>query len=173
VERTIGYLDDSFYAEEIESLAHLQTQADAWAAEEAYPRYHRRVGGVVADVWALEKTELHPLPEPLPDTDRRLECRVGKDAFIRVAGSDYSVPPELIGRRVQVRLSLKDLYVYHEGREVRRHGRSYLRHDVVQHPEDRRLLRLCQEARGRLRAGDVPLEVPDLGQYDRLLGLSL
>lgn len=173
VERTIDYLETSFWPRHIESLAHLQAQADTWAAEEAYPRHHRRVDGVVAEAWALEKTELAPLPDPLPDTDLRLECRVGKDAYVRVAGSDYSVPPELVSRRVQVRLAPTELVVFHEGREVRRHERSYVRHDVRQHPEDARLLRLSQEAHGRLRAGDVPLEVPDLARYDLLVGAVL
>ena len=140
VERTVGYIEGSFWPRRIESLADLQTQADTWALEEAYTRVHRRVG---------------------------------KDAYIRVAGSDYSVPPGLVSRRVQVRLSPTALIVSHEGREVRRHGRSFVRHDVRRHPEDERLLRLAQEARGRLERGDRPLDTPDLARYDALLGVTL
>lgn len=173
VERTVGYIEGSFWPRRIESLADLQTQADTWALEEAYTRVHRRVGGKVRDAFEREVTALAVLPDPLPDTDLRFECRVGKDAYIRVAGSDYSVPPGLVSRRVQVRLSPTALIVSHEGREVRRHGRSFVRHDVRRHPEDERLLRLAQEARGRLERGDRPLDTPDLARYDALLGVTL
>ena len=43
-------------------------------------------------------------PDPLPDTDLHLEARAGGDAFVRVLGVDYSVPPAFVGRRVGIRV---------------------------------------------------------------------
>lgn len=174
VERTIDYLEGSFLPlRDITDLADLQAQHDTWAREKAYPRFHRRVGARVIDAYRVEKTHLGPLPEVLPDTDRHLETRISKDAFIRAAGADYSVPPGLVGRRVHVRVSLTEVFVHLEGREIARHTRSYVPADVVVDPEHVRALRAAREAEHRLRRGDVLLEVPDLSRYDRLLGVTL
>ncbi len=146
---------------------------DTWTCEVAYRRHHRRVGARVGDAWTVEKRFLAPLPDILPDTDRHLETRVAKDAFVRAAGVDYSVPPGLTRRRVQVRLSPTAVRVFLEGRLIACHERSYVPADVVTDPDHVRLLRLAREARASLARGDVPAEVPDLTHYDALLGASL
>jgi transposase len=174
VERTIDYLENSFLPlRTFTDLADLQAQHDTWAREKAYPRYHRRVGARVTDAYRVEKGHLGPLPNPLPDTDRHTETRITKDAFIRAGGVDYSVPPGLVGRRAHVRVSLTEVVVHLEGREIARHPRSYVPADVVICPEHARALRAAREAEHRLRRGDVPLEVPDLSRYDALLGVTL
>jgi transposase len=174
VERTVGYLETSFLPlRHFRDIADLQEQHDAWAAAKAYPRHHRRVGARVIDAYRVEKPHLGPLPDPLPDTDRHLETRISKDAFVRAAGADYSVPPGLVGRRVHVRVSLTDVVVFLECREIARHVRSYVPADVVIDPEHARALKAAQEAEHRLRGGDVTLEVPDLARYDALLGVGL
>jgi hypothetical protein len=91
---------------------------------------------------------------------------------VRVAGADYSVPPGLVGRRVQLTLSLAEMHVYLEGREIARHTRSYVPADVVIDPDHARALLESREARQRLRHGDVAVEIPDLARYDRLLGVA-
>lgn len=174
VERTVGYLETSFLPlRTFASLEDLQTQHDSWAENTAYLRSPRRLGARVADAYLVEKAHLSPLPGPLPETDQHIETRVSKDAFIRVAGADYSVPPGLVGRRVQIRLSLSEVSVHHEGREIARHLRSYVRADVVIDPDHARALLESREARTRLRGDDVAVEVPDLARYDALLGVTL
>lgn len=173
VERSVGYLETSFLPlRSFTGLADLQTQHDSWAKEKAYPRFHRRVGARVADAFRVEKDYLGPLPDPLPDTDQHLETRIGKDAFVRAQGADYSVPPGLVGRRVQIRLSLFEVFVFLEGRLLARHARSYVPADVVIDPEHARALRAAREATGRMSRGDVELEAPDLSRYDALLGVT-
>lgn len=173
VERTIDYLEGSFLPlRDFTDLADLQAQHDAWAQKKAYPRHHRRVGARVIDAYRVEKTHLGPLPDALPSTDRQLETRISKDAFIRAVGADYSVPPGLVGRRVHVRVSLSEVTVFLEGSEIAHHARSYVPADVVIDAEHARALREAREAHHRLRSGDVELEVPDLARYDRLLGVT-
>jgi transposase len=170
VERTIDYLEGSFLPlRTFTSLRDLQGQADAWAHEVAWQRHHRRVGAVVADAWRVERGWLHPLPDPLPDTDRRLEVRVSRDGFVRVGDVDYSLPPGLAGRRAQIRLSLSTLVVHVDGRVVAEHHRSWVPADVVLDPAHARALRLAREAKDHLTAGDVDLPATDLSVYDVLL----
>jgi hypothetical protein len=170
VERTNGYLETSFLPlRRFSSLADAQHQHDTWAREVAYRRHHRRVGARVADAWAVERGFLRPLPDPLPETDTHLEARVSKDCFVRVGAADYSVPPGLTGRRVVVRLTPEAVVVTLDGAELARHARSFVPADVVLHPAHARALRLAREARARLEGGDVPVEAPDLGSYDRLV----
>jgi transposase len=173
VERTNGYLETSFLPlRTFTDLDDLQAQSDAWADEVAYRRHHRRVGGRVKDAWAAERRYLHALPDPLPDVDQRTEVRVQRDGFVRVGGVDYSVPPGLATRRVQVRVAPREVVVHLEGAEIARHRRSFAPADVVLDPRHARALRLAREARSRLAAGDVDLEAVDLGRYDALAGVS-
>ena len=169
VERTIGYLETSFLPlRSFTDLADLQAQHDAWAAEVAHRRRLRRTGAVVAERWAVERGFLQQLPEPLPDTDQQLEVRAGKDAFVRVAGVDYSVPPSFVGRRISASVSPTTVRLYCEGSEVAVHRRSFVPADVVLAPAHGRAIRLAREARDRLATGEPELPAIDLARYDAL-----
>lgn len=173
VERTIGYLETSFLPlRRFEDIADLQSQHDQWAAEVAFRRHHRRVGAKVVDAWTVERGYLAPLPDPLPDTDRRTEVRVQKDGFCRIGDVDYSVPPGLAGRRLGVRVSPTEVIIFSEGTEIARHRRSYVPADVVLAPAHARALRLAREARQRLAAADPDVPEVDLGRYDAVAGVS-
>lgn len=118
---------------------------------------------------------LGPLPDPLPDTDLQLEARAGKDAFVRVLGVDYSVPPTFVGRRIAIRVTPRTVRLTSEGSEIARHERSFVPADVVPAdvvlaPAHGRAIRLAREARARLSAGDVELPEIDLARYDALVG---
>jgi transposase len=173
VERTVGYLETSFLPlRRFENIDDFQSQHDQWAREVAFRRHHRRVGAKVADAWRVERGFLAPLPDPLPDTDRRTEVRVQKDGFCRVGDVDYSVPPGLAGRRLGVRVSPTEVVIFSEGKEIARHRRSYVPADVVLAPDHARALRLAREARQRLQAADPDIPQVDLGRYDALAGMS-
>ena len=121
----------------------------------------------------MERAELAPLPDSPPATERRLEVRVSRDGFVRVAGVDYSLPPGLAGRRVAVRLGLSELAVFCEAREVARHARSYVPADVVRNAEHMSALAAAQAAQRRLRHGEPELPAVDLARYDALVGAPL
>jgi transposase len=169
VERTIDYLETSFVPlRTFTDLADLQAQHDAWVAEVALRRHVRRLGGRVVDRWTVERQSLHPLPEPLPDTDLHLEARAGKDAFVRVLDVDYSVPPTFVGRQIGIHLSPTTVRLTCAGSEVAVHARSFVRADVVLAPAHGRAIRLAREARDRLADGEPELPAVDLGRYDAL-----
>jgi transposase len=169
VERTIGYAETSFLPlRSFDSLEDLQGQHDAWATDVAYRRHIRRLGATVADRFAVERGFLGSLPDPRPDTDLHLEARAGRDAFVRVLGADYSVPPAFAARRVGVRVGPTALRISCEGREIAAHRRSFVPADVVLAPAHGRAIRLAREAADRLRDGDPELPAVDLARYDAL-----
>lgn len=172
VERTIGYAETSFLPlRDFDSLEDLQGQHDAWADDVAYRRHIRRLGGTVAQRLGAERAFLGPLPEPWPDTDLRLEARVGIDAFVRVLGADYSVPPAFVGRRLGIGVTPTLVRLFSEGSEIAVHARSFVPADVVLAPAHGRAIRLAREARDRLAAGDIELPEIDLARYDALVGM--
>jgi hypothetical protein len=173
VERTIGYAETSFLPlRYFASLDDLQGQHDAWASDVAYRRHIRRLGGRVAERFVVERGFLGPLPDPLPDTDLHLEARAGVDAFVRVLGVDYSVPPAFVGRRIAVRVTSSTVSLASEGSEIATHQCSFVPVDVVLAPAHGRAIRLAREARDRLAAGDLELPEIDLACYDALVGVG-
>jgi transposase len=173
VERTNGYLERSFLSlRSFADLGDLQAQHDDWAATVAFRRHHRRVGAIVHDAWRAERAFLHALPDPAPETAAKAEARISRDGFCRIGDVDYSVPPGLAGRRVQLTTTPTEVQVLLEGRQIARHRRSYVPADVVIAPEHARALRLAREARARLAEAAVELPEVDLLRYDLLVGMA-
>ena len=169
VERTNGYLESSFVPlRSFSALSDLQTQHDAWARDVAWQRHHRRVRTKPAIAHTTELASLAPLPEVWPDTSAKLFRRVSRDCFVRVAGCDYSVPPLFASRKVAVSLTLSDVTVFCEGRELVRHARSFVPADVVVAEGHDEELARAKQARAALAQGDVAVPTPDLSAYDAL-----
>lgn len=118
----------------------------------------------------MERVALRSLPTIWPDVDRHLEVGAYKDGFVRIADADYSVPPRLAGRRLDVRLSLSDVTVFCEGEQVAVHRRSWVKADVVLAAAHARELRLARQAAASLAAGDITVQAPALTVYDELAG---
>jgi hypothetical protein len=95
--------------------------------------------------------------------------RLGR--FVRSGGVDYSVPPGLSGRRLQLRISLAEIVAFLDGAVIARHVRSYVPADVVLDPAHARALRLSRAAEQRLRTNDVAMPAVDLGRYDAAVGI--
>lgn len=172
-ERTIGYLETSFLPlRRFESIEDLQFQHDSWARTVAFERRPRRLAGTVAEAWRVERGFLAALPNPLPATDRHLEVRVSKDGFIRTGDVDYSVPPSLSGRIVQLIVSLREVTAFLDGAELARHTRSYVPADVVLDPAHARALRLARDAKRRLEDKDVAMPTVNLARYDAAVGIT-
>jgi hypothetical protein len=155
----IGYLQTSFLPlRRFSSIEDLQRQHDTWARTVAFERRPRRLAGTVAEAWRVERGFLAALPTPRPSTDQHLEVRVTKDGFVRFGDVDYSVPPGLASRRVQLTASLRDVVVFLDRDELARHARSYVPADVVLDPTHVRALWLERAARRRLEAKDVAVQ---------------
>jgi transposase len=123
-ERNVGYVKHHFFVRyrAFESWVHLNQLAEQWLREEADQRVHGTVHEVVADRFAREAPTLRPLPARRYDTAYWERRQVAWDAYVEVRGNRYSVPAELAGQLVTVRLSLEgQLNVYDGDHLVAQH----------------------------------------------------
>ncbi|HBD06729.1 MAG TPA: IS21 family transposase [Syntrophobacteraceae bacterium] len=107
-ERMVGYIKGNFFQRyrEFESLSHMNELALSWLASEADPRLHGTVKEVVMERFERERPQLKPLPAVPYDTSYLEHRMVHWDGFIDVRGNRYSVPAELCGKMVQIRIGL-------------------------------------------------------------------
>jgi transposase len=139
-----------------------QAQLDAWS-ERQNARRHRTTRAVIAERLAAEREAMRPLPEPMPDTDRRWTIRVPPQPYLRLDRNDYSLDPRLVGRRVEVRASQRQVSAVclDSGELAARHAR------VFAGPAHQRAL---EELRGeRRRRREPEVETRPLARYDRLI----
>ena len=167
VERLQGYMETSFepgrsFANELD----FQEQLDRWFDGRANLRFHRTLRCCPADRLLAELTVMRPLPERLPDVDRRIVTRVPPDPCVRVDSNDYSLDPRLVGRRVELRVSQRELLAValDTGELAGRHARSFARHRTITALEHARALR---ELRGAPPEPEV--ETRPLARYDALI----
>ncbi|MGH6763988.1 MAG: IS21 family transposase [Phyllobacterium sp.] len=167
VERLQGYLETSF--EPVRSFASeldFQEQLDRWFRERANLRFHRTLRCRPVDRLAEELQVMRSLPAQLPDVDRRLVTRVPPDPYVRLDTNDYSLDPRLVGRRVELRVSQRDVLAacLDTGELACRHRRSFARHRTITALEHARALR---ELRGAPAEPEV--EQRPLARYDALI----
>lgn len=123
-ERMVGYIKQHFFVRyrSFESWAHLNQLAAQWLAQEADQRVQGTVKEVVAERFSREYPLLKPLPAQRFDTSYREYRKVNWDGYIHVRGNRYSVPIDLAGQVVAVRIGLDDeIRVYATEKLVARH----------------------------------------------------
>jgi Mu transposase, C-terminal domain len=148
--------------------ADFQLQFDGWC-DTVNQRVHRTVRAVPAERLALERGRMRPLPERLPDLDRRLVTRVPQQPYVRVEGNDYSLTPAFAGRRVELRVSQSQVtaVVLDTGEIACRHRRVFAGGLTITDPEHQREL---DRLRGARRQGrHVEVETRPLARYDQLI----
>jgi transposase len=167
VERLQGYLETNFepgrlFANELD----YQLQLDAWF-ERANARTHKTLRARPVDRLAAERAAMRPLPERPPATDRRWVTRVAPDPYLRFETNDYSLDPRLVGRRVDVRVSQRELAAVclDSGELAARHERSFARRRTITALAHARALK---QRRGEPESDPVVEERP-LARYDALI----
>src|SRR3954471_5582067 len=150
VERLQDFLEKSFepgrrFANELD----YQLQLDTWFSERANPRVHKTLRCRPIDRLIEERAVMAPLPERAPDTDRRWVLRVPPDPYLRFDTCDYSLDPRLVGRRVEARISEREVLAVAvaPGEVACRHQRSFARHRTITAIEHARTLKAQREER--------------------------
>lgn len=114
------------------------------------------------------------LPPVAPVLGRRFSTRLARDHYLRCDANDYSVHPQVIGRRVDLAADLEQVVVTCDGVEVARHQRCWARHQSITDPAHAAAAtRLRSAHRAQVRRGaDTSVEHRDLTDYDRIFGLD-
>jgi hypothetical protein len=121
---------------------------------------------VVMPLLTSTAAETHrPLPERGLDLDERIVIRVPADPHVLVDTNDYSLDPALVARRVEVRISERQITAVclDTGELACRHQRSFAKHRTITALEHARALR----ARRR-DPGPLEVEIRRLSRYDAL-----
>jgi hypothetical protein len=147
--------------------ADFQVQFDGWC-DKVNRRVHRSVRAVPLERLALERERTRPLPERLPDLDRRLVTRVPQQPYLRVDRNDYSLDPAFAGRRVELHVSQTQVtaVVLDSGELACRHRRVFAGGLTLTDPGHEQALELL---RGRRLGRDVEVETRPLARYDELI----
>jgi hypothetical protein len=166
VERLQGYMETNFepgrrFANELD----FQLQLDAWF-ERANARTHKTLRCRPVDRLAEERQAMRSLPAREPDVDRRWVTRVPADPMLRFDTNDYSLDPRLVGRRIEVRVTQREVtsVALDTGELACSHERSFARHRPIIALEHARALR--ERAGQPERALEV--QVRPLAAYDAL-----
>ena len=173
VERRNGYFETSFMpGRSFTSSADFNAQFSAWLTK-ANARVVRTTKARPVDLLDADRAAMLPLPPVPPAVGWVNRVRLGRDYYVRVDASDYSVDPALIGRFVDVRADLTRVEVRHEGRLVAVHDRVWARGQTITDPAHVAAAKVLREQYQRPRPApdsDAGL-VRDLADYDRAFGL--
>ena len=125
VERSVEYVRRKAFATkyEFDSIEEAQTHLDATCVtlnqEEASISTSGKKENLEADLQALQV-----YPGEMGCFEMSEHC-VDKWSTVTVMGSHYSVPDRLVGKRVSVRLYSEKVSIFHDGKKVSAHERSY------------------------------------------------
>jgi transposase len=123
VERHFHYIETNFLnARQFRSLEHLNESAKWWLSEVADKRTHGTTKKTPLEMHAEELPHLLPLPKLQFDTAQVVYRIVDTGGTIQFASNHYSVPWQLVGELLPVRI-LEDVLVVYNGslQEIARH----------------------------------------------------
>jgi hypothetical protein len=153
------------------SPADFNAQFTGWT-ERASHRVVRTIRARPADLIEADRAAMLPLPPAAPQLGWHHRVRLGRDYYVRLDASDYSVDPAVIGRLVDVTADLERVQARADGRLVADHARVWARGTTITDPGHAQTARrLREEFRQPRPAGSGGDLGRDLADYDRAFGL--
>lgn len=174
VERRNGFFETSFMpGRDFASAADFNAQFSDWLSV-ANARTVRTTKTRPIDRLDADRAAMLPLPPVAPALGWVNRVRLGRDYYVRLDSSDYSVDPAVIGRFVDVAADLSRVEVRHEGRLVANHDRVWARGMTITDPAHVAAAKVLREQYQQPRPAPDPHEglVRDLADYDRAFGLT-
>ena len=123
VERSVSYVRSNFFAgEQFRDLEDCRTRAEHWCGEVAGMRVHGTTRCCPAEVFATdEQPKLKPAPDEAFDIPNWTQPKVAPDRHVQIAKALYSVPGELVGRRLDARMDAATVKLYWRGELIKVH----------------------------------------------------
>ncbi|HSR83469.1 MAG TPA: IS21 family transposase [Streptosporangiaceae bacterium] len=173
VKRRNGFFETSFMPGRLfASPADFNAQFSDWT-ERANQRVVRTIRASPADLIEADRAAMLPLPPLPPRLGWHHRIRLGRDYYVRLDASDYSVDPAVIGLVVEVTAGLERVRARTGGRVAGDHARVWARGITVTDPGHvataRRLREQFRQRRPPAPGGGL---ARDLADYDRAFGLE-
>jgi transposase len=125
VERPFHFIENNFYANrKFDDFDHLNREAVIWCNKVNVSNM-KHLRATRRELFVLEAPFLLPLPAYVPPVYLLHQRIVDLEGYIHVDGNIYSVPYQLIGRRVEVREEKDQVVVYEGLRQVAVHRRRW------------------------------------------------
>jgi len=172
VERRNGYFETSFMpGRAFASPADFNAQFTGWL-DRANDHVVRTLQARPADLIEADRAAMLPLPAIPPQLGWCHQVRLGRDYYVRLDASDYSVDPAVIGRLVDVTADLDQVRVRAGGHAVADHARVWTRGITVTDPAHAATARRLRQEFRQPRPSGLPGDLTrDLADYDRAFGL--
>lgn len=166
VESGVKYVKRNFFAaRDGEDVTTVAAALQRWVDEIANKRVHGTTRRRPADLFAIEREALLPLPERRFELVTWHQARVHQDSHVAFDKRLYSVPWRLIGQQVWLRATAKAIVVYADDARVAMHdrrGRTPRSTHDEHLPADRAPWRHRSRAYWEDRADRIS---PDVGAY--------
>jgi hypothetical protein len=174
VERRNGFFETSFMpGRDFASPSDFNTQFSEWLTR-ANSRVVRTTKARPVDLLDSDRAAMLPLPPVPPSVGWSNRVRLGRDYYVRVDASDYSVDPVAIGRLIEVHADLQQVQVRLDGHRITRHDRVWARGQTITDPAHVATAKLLRQQVGqpnRVTHDAHQGLVRDLADYDRAFGL--
>jgi transposase len=123
VERCVPYVRSNFFAgKQFRDIGDCRQRAERWCLQVAGMRVHGTTRLRPAEVFAAdEQPKLRPVPDEVFDIPTWTHPKVAPDRHVQVANALYSVPGELIGKRLDARVDAHTVKLYWRGELIKVH----------------------------------------------------
>lgn len=167
VESAVGYIKGNFFngrdLTQLPSDAPLESinsLARVWLDEIANSRQHRETRLRPCDCLASDQAAMPPVNLNAVDTGVTLTAYANNRCRVVCETNRYSVPPALSQKQVSLHRSHDRISIYHQGKLIASHPRSYDRHKDIVDPEHQREL-IEQYRRSRADSERLTFEALD------------
>lgn len=141
VENGVGYVKKNLLnGLGISDFKIMKPVAQNWLDTIANVRNHGETGKKPVDMFYEEKPSLQPLPVEPYDIGVVKQARASRQFRVTIDTNRYSVPAQLAGVGLTVKMYPDRLCFYHENKLVARHVRSYDRRRDFEHPDHPKVL---------------------------------
>lgn len=149
VENAVGYVKKNLLnGLTITDFKIMKPLVQHWLDKVANVRKHGETGKRPVDMFTEEKPSLQPLPVEPYDIGVVKQVRASRQFRVTIDTNRYSVPAQLAGVGLTLKLYPDRLCFYHENKLVARHVRSYDRRQDYEHPDHPKVL-LAQRKKAR------------------------
>ena len=127
VERTVRYIRESFFVgRQDPTIERLNQALLAWINDVSGQRpWVDDRSKSVQSVWLEEKSKLIALPQQPFHAYSERPIRSGKIPFVRFDKNDYSIPFQLVGQPLSIKVDQQTVVISHRGLVVASHPRSF------------------------------------------------